>query len=504
MSNKRQKSDNGEVPSFKRQRLNEKQKSDNGEIPSLDELIKASETDKVEMKMREDLEILNEIVRKWKTVNKDWMLYENVPHDCDTTDLYKSKTNTITNNKRKDELSSTIIATGCSIVRVVCTVWKKKSTEGEELHLCYPDWCNYFTESDEISKAMHYCKVETISNVYICSKTGKHHFCFPFCKKDDQIINSDGTYVCKYSNNSQGEMQMIDKFWSKQIKNVNKTNVMNQLNSRTRNSNGEEFDDIETIVRKCNLANLEDIMKKKKNLTSPKNAYLAEAIIRLSRLFCKERFVRDKEIDENAKTDMIALFKKYVNKRNTTGEALYSRDLFTITLAHRRRKSHNVDMTNLTDAQIINIILLYARKCLELWVVIRTKTPKGIKKPALFPWSEFIESALSVFENGYDISQYDYRYRYTLIEQDSWLPLLPHNSPYIKEKANNKKSKKNNTTKIMNNIYTALTNAIVKHHVQPEELTLSSVDLDRISPETFIKLRNKHKEIKKEKMEYSE
>jgi hypothetical protein len=122
----------------------------------------------------------------------------------------------------------------------------------------------------------------------------------------------------------------------------------------------------------------------------------------------------------------------------------------------------------------------------------------GQNEPSLFPWSEFIESALTVFENGYDISEKDYRYRFTLIEKDPLLPLLDSQNRREFEKTNGRKSKKNNTTKIGNNIYTALTKAVLEDGVHPEDLTLSGIDLDRIPTDVFIKLRSKHREYKKD------
>jgi hypothetical protein len=445
----------------------------------------------------EDMALLNAIVDKWKALHTECMRYKKTAHKCITLNSV-NYTNDISSRDasllpKKGVEPVTNKSSACNIINITCDIWLNKSS-ATPTHICNKDWCKRTAPNSVDYHMIHEEKVGTVNNIYICEKTGTHHFCGKFCKQESQLINSDGIYVCKYSGMSFGESHMIDKFWTKHPKSLDKSLASNPYNSNTRRTIEEDFSDYDSLIEKCHLGELDEVMKKKKSCNSTKDLYYTEAIIKLSGFFSKKRFEEDKKMNEHTKNELFGLFKKYVNKKNQANEVLKVSDLETICIAHRKRKSYNVDMTNITNSQIKEIILLYAKRCLELWVVIRTRTPLGIKSPAKFPWIEFIESALAVFETGYDISGDDFRYRYTLIEKDTFLPLLPHNSSYLRDKSNSRKSKKNNVTKIQNNICKALSDAVINHRVEPESLLLSAVRMSNVDDDVFTKLRGKQKE----------
>lgn len=438
----------------------------------------------------QNLEILNQIVEKWKTGNTEWMELNNSDHRCnlstdenEETTLKKDKSAIIIYKELQPKKQ-------CEIIQIKADVY---DLENNNIHICIENLCTY-EKNDPI---YHKKKIETIENIYICKHSGLVHFCDTFCKPEDTTLNAEYTYVCKYSGRMTKDIKTVDKFWTKESKGE-KDIVTNPFMIGTKKKYGEDFTDLETLVYKCGSSNIKEngsSKKRRKEMQSLKKVYLMEAIMKLSNYFSEERFEADKQIEMNLVKEIMINFKKYVNKHIQKMKPLIVADLFQICQVMRARKNPLYDLTGISETMRVEMVLHYAKQCLALWTIIRTKTSIGKSKPSLFPWSEFIDSALSVLESGIVISDRNYPVHSTIIEQDKFLPLLSHNSPYLKNKQI-KKSKKNNVTKITTRICRAIIEAVINENVDPEELLLHSIDIEQIPEDIFLKLRGKQREKK--------
>jgi ribosomal protein L22 len=238
-----------------------------------------------------------------------------------------------------------------------------------------------------------------------------------------------------------------------------------------------------------------------------KNQYLGFAILKLSKIFSQSRFEQDMKKEDVRKEEIMKHFHQYVSKSIQKNLPLNTMDLYAIAATIRNKTFNSVDMRTLTDQQRTYIIVHYAKQCLALWYVIRTRTKIGQSDPKQFPWPEFVDSAMLVFEAGFEISPRDYPYKVVLIPKDPLLSLLPDDnnvsSYYISEQKqqqqnnkkgqNKRKSKKTNQTKIKNNITNALISAVVNENVNPELLKIDTMDLKQmLDTSVFVRLRGKH------------
>lgn len=436
----------------------------------------------------------------------------------------------------------------CNITNVKARIYQSRN-RGNNRHICIADYC----DSENTDPDLHFRLMEEINDVYVCEKYAIPHFCGDHCDGSYREINKDGMYVCRISGRYFDEMHTVDKFWTKEQKNIDKDMANNPFVKVKKDMKYEDFKDIDTVINRCvNRSENSSLDIKRKSSHSNKEHFLKLAIERVSKLFPNVDMTsiykkRDKQIE----SEIIATFIKYVNKSNSSGVIPNTCTLFSLFMTFAKKFPNRVDLTGISPVQKRMLILFYSHQCLSLWVIVRTKTEHGMKSPSDFPWPEFVDSALSLLESGFYVTSNDGQgEKIILIEKDYFLSILPEN-PYANtanhstngsgrnsapggggsegvgysnsaatgsnstgsgstggsskksesrdggSKLGNrnggkrkKKPKKNSLTKIKNSICSALIHAIMIEGVPPQELQIGNVDINNVDDSIFTRNRN--------------
>lgn len=139
------------------------------------------------------MDVFNYVVEIWKTqIYKEWIPLSG--HFC----------NVDNRGANRDTPGA------CVLDNVVFSLY---TTRTGALHPCIADYCNIDKCSIEWA-SMHHKKVKTYTDIYICTYSGKHHYCGEFCNickpeengKTDEtniyeknLYNSDGILMCPLS-----------------------------------------------------------------------------------------------------------------------------------------------------------------------------------------------------------------------------------------------------------------------------------------------------------------
>jgi hypothetical protein len=430
----------------------------------------------------------------------------------------------------------------CTIVNVPAKIYK--TVYQNNAHLCVSGYCR----SEQSDRARHNQLIEIIDDVYVCANTGKGHYCTDdFCDQSGGTeLNSDHQYVCNISGliRSNNTSEMRHQYWAPEHSGYaanatsNGVSLLDHQQHRAAHAIKRQREEKSELETASNLHNSIDVImdqiekghdlgnvlrgnKRIKRIlraagsnnipntilspTSLKQEYLYAGILKLSSIFSAERFKADMEKEKETTKELIQQFIKYVNKQMAQKDILNINDLTTIATACRLRKFTTFDMTRLTPTQRKQIILYYAHMCLALWSIMKTKTEAGRTKDNLFPWPEFIDSCLLLFETGCEISAGDNNgHRAVIIEPDPFLAMLRDDSPYLRQKqqqqngnsssSNNteksRKNKKMHRTCIQTTIKTELINAVTKLKVPIEELRPDRVEYERIDESIFMNRNN--------------
>ena len=141
---------------------------------------------------------------------------------------------------------------------------------------------------------------------------------------------------------------------------------------------------------------------------------------------------------------------------------------------------------NIAGSQKSQLIEAYARQAIQLWCMIRTRTKTGSEHPELFPFSQFVMSAMYVFESGVSIpgrtmSSYE---KVDLQNPDPLLSeILPGKGTLFMEFT------KDFTILIKKRIQEALLAAVTEENVLVSALDISSVNIDSYHSDVFVPLR---------------
>jgi hypothetical protein len=134
---------------------------------------------------KEILEIFEAVVDTWKSeIYRNWIPISHADHFCSVA------------------VSGTTAANYCILDNVIFTLYKTKDGKN---HACIKDYCTGDALEDLF---MHHRKVKTYNDIYVCTYSGKPHYCNDFCSICNQcnseiakiygksIYNKDGTMVC--------------------------------------------------------------------------------------------------------------------------------------------------------------------------------------------------------------------------------------------------------------------------------------------------------------------
>ncbi len=288
----------------------------------------------------------------------------------------------------------------CNIIHIIARLYKS-SNPYSNTHVCIKNYCT----SELLDKELHYKFIEEVDDVYICDSTGTPYFCNEYCSNEYKITNSDSIYVCRVTGVSFNDVKTVDKFWSKNTAKGADKVISYQRNPYTagnREKKGEDFSEFDTLIHKCihiQPNSTETGPKKRPNITNKQN-YLEFAIKKISTLFTLERLSYEKKKEAKIKEDFKVSFIKYVSKQTQQQRLLKISDLHILSFMHTNKKNIFTDLSGLTDKLRTKLIVFYAHRCLQLWVIITTRTKYGREDPTRFPWREFIDSAMMLFETG--------------------------------------------------------------------------------------------------------
>jgi len=390
-----------------------------------------------------------------------------------------------------------------------------------------------------------------ITDFFVCLKSGLFHMCGEFC---DALVsdNIEHMYVCKFTGISSGEVEtrtmydyMLNKngsdqsvynetmnpLYEKNVKMLSKQPLLRHISNMSEESIGIE--NLEDAIRRSDglasgIFDLSDVISNKaKETIDYKEKHIIVAFVRLLKMFSKERFQLERKNIEDFQNSMGEELDRYATKCRQANTELIATDMYQITRWKRCQEyiipDLDLDMTTTTD-----IALQYARKCLILWAIIRTRTALGRSSPNLFTFSDFIFGAMRLFENGLTINLGIDRGPVTIIERDIYLASFPFSHrTNIEKKGFKMKSKKRvavdnyyedgeekkvkykrkkkqqvtrkgkNSNKMRSDIELAITQSIIRDSIAPESLMLDSMDYGQIDRDIFIPVNNTIKEINK-------
>ena len=328
---------------------------------------------------------------------------------------------------------------------------EKKIQFLENTHVCVKDMCQRsFGGSPE--KSFHFLEVLTFTDLYICPMTGIIHVCGPFC--DHMEPNKEGLYVCRLTNKgSLADPYVAPVFHSRynrlrQDSDLHTNNPFLDMawnssfssrkyggNNRFHYRNPSKDLDLETAILNSEFISESDILGELGDPTKNKipaskfcdikEDYLNFAFVKLLRLFSQDRF--DKELESNKRITKTIhdQLEKYTNKTDHLGIEMIATDMYTIA-TNGRNESSGFPSVHLTQNQRRRFALLYAHKCLAMYVIVRSKTWIGSEEKKKFPFDVFVEAAIQLFQTGFHIKKDAANpYDLVVIEKDDFLDTIP-------------------------------------------------------------------------------
>jgi hypothetical protein len=127
----------------------------------------------------------------------------------------------------------------------------------------------------------------------------------------------------------------------------------------------------------------------------PYSEYILTAALRISILFSRMRY----HIDLRLSKEATRLANRDVYKQFRSGNDDDAISLL-ITQAHALKNRFIPDNLVLCSADRQNFLLSYAKRCLQLWTIIRTRTKIGREERNAFPFSDFVIAAMYIFKSG--------------------------------------------------------------------------------------------------------
>lgn len=319
------------------------------------------------------------------------------------------------------------------------------------IHLCVnifrngkdlPKKCNglisdhSFFHSDQSAKWMREQNIYVSGNVcsgqktdaYICESTGLVHICnWELCefKDDTEDHVRNGAIICRLTGNVLENIVSVDKFWrpgsvvssagggNMSMKEISAAKRILSNSSDVRFNGGipvnwsDVLEDIQEnlLTEMCNIEDIRSYFNRRKpRKTNPDELakeYYATALLRVASLFCKTRFMLDLEAAKEARRLANRSVHKILCKSKTSIDAISLRSVQKIGI-DARAVPINVLLSGNSRR---NFFVMYATRCLKMWLIIRTKTKKGIDEPSLFPFVDFVFTIMYVFREGIKISK---------------------------------------------------------------------------------------------------
>lgn len=348
-----------------------------------------------------------------------------------------------------------------------------------------------------------------LNELFICEQTGTAHVCGDLCDRQYLLYNQHSEQVCSLTGIKIDNVTIaIQKNEMKEI--IEKPEIFTNTNVKKRQKTLNFLESTETLLENCHNLTIDtsrsEVSKKLKLLkgVSLPVQYFRVAIVRLSKIFSKQRFSKDTETSQSYESELRSAITKHISSvYRDPKQTLFSYHFLLLANQIDEKKYSSPDMTKLTDDQLRTLIIYYAYRCVYFWYIIRTKTKLGRESPQSVPWWEFIESALLIFREGLLLTE-DVTSREVIIAHpDPFLKSLPDKSPYLTSSSSDKKKpKRSSCTRIYNFCKRALIKALSPgdtdmflktssnfETVNPESFRFDNLDFDSLDPKVFIKMK---------------
>lgn len=163
-----------------------------GAWKELDNSIAAAKEDQLNERIDLAKKLFREVEKTWKTyIYKDWL-------PCVSQDHYCS----VSRSKRHNVGLCNENIGDCVLQHVPFDLYK---TRNGEYHPCIKGYCsNRYTEQESLF--LHYTYVQRYVELYICTYSGKPHYCGDFCSitSTNHLNKEEYNYYLKYMYNSDG------------------------------------------------------------------------------------------------------------------------------------------------------------------------------------------------------------------------------------------------------------------------------------------------------------
>ena len=263
----------------------------------------------------------------------------------------------------------------------------------------------------------------------VCTETGTMHLCSQACGEASGQLNSDNEYVCALTGRVSGSLYTdsyyVDGIASNRTKTEGGANTFTKALQRqdgsvfhgtfTVQGGGTASERIDSLLSAVLRAqDVGDVLQCLSRLRNKKNVstreqYLCAAIAKIAILFTAKRTlaietnIEHKEFDIHKKLEGIvrARFKEAMATRDS---AKPSRPLSIVeqvmSIENCTIRAAIAPRMDLPESVKSMFVLDWARKCVRLWYIVRTRTELGRTMPDLFKFWTFIDAALSVLGNG--------------------------------------------------------------------------------------------------------
>lgn len=263
-----------------------------------------------------------------------------------------------------------------------------------------------------------------MEDVFICSKTGHMHVCTSdMCDYATNPEHTHGDRVCRLTGRVLSERGLVSEFWTPSSvkassgesfgcsEPVQKSQESNRKMSFSHmpytKSSGDDamiellmLDDMSSRDAPMqDISAIDNHLKwRRRRRTAnrhPYSEYILTGALRISILFSRMRYHIDLRLSKEA--SRLANRDVYKQFRSGKGDDAIS---LLITQAHALKNRFIPDNLVLCSTDRQNFLLSYAKRCLQLWTIIRTRTKIGREERNAFPFSDFVIAAMYIFKSG--------------------------------------------------------------------------------------------------------
>lgn len=367
---------------------------------------------------------------------------------------------------------------------------------------------------DRFCRAGNRTMVEKKNDSYVCVQTGHMHICRPdICKYRDTTEQSirSGTMICGLTGNVLSDMVMVDKFWrptgvvsSSGGGVLSSSEVVDGKRSMQSSADGgynssslftwkEVLEDIKDnlLTELCDIEEIRTYFNRRRPRRSSAadlaKEYYATALLRIASLFCKTRFNLDLEAAKEARRLANRSVIKALNSGNDFVNVVELRNIQKTELDNRKVPINIL----LSGSDRKNFFIIYAMRCLKLWLIIRTRTKLGREQPSLFPFIDFAITAMYIFRDGIKVPKTVTRGQFPeiILVPDPLLKLL---LPRY-EDIGNLDCDRNAIMTLRTKINRAIIESIRDDRTSPRDFYPDSISIETVSLSVYTPLR-KHRE----------